>query len=152
PADETALQAHLAGCAACRAEAQASAELVGLAKLGPPSPAEARALDELPARTWLIAQQAARPGWVVRLRGAALSAGLGVAAAAAALLLWPTHPAPVSPGPAQVATAQAPAPAPAEGAEDSAAEAFVPDSYLDLDVGDLATAENASAPESDADF
>ena len=47
PAEATRLDAHLESCAACRAEADADAEVLGLAKLPPLTEAERRAANGL---------------------------------------------------------------------------------------------------------
>jgi anti-sigma factor RsiW len=50
-ADEASrVEAHLAQCAACRAEAAADAATLSLAKLAPPTDAERRALADVPRR------------------------------------------------------------------------------------------------------
>lgn len=51
PAEAATVDAHLAGCARCRAEADALARVLDLARLPPPSEAERRAAADLPART-----------------------------------------------------------------------------------------------------
>ncbi len=102
--DEAArVEAHLAGCAACRAEADADAEVLALAKLPPPSAAERRAFEDLPAtalRAWRRADRS-------RGLGKRIAAGIAIAAAAAAVVLAPAilHKAPTAPdGATQVAS------------------------------------------------
>jgi predicted anti-sigma-YlaC factor YlaD len=85
PADAARLDAHLEGCASCRAEAAAAAEALALAALPPLSEAERRALRDLPARTLDALHRSERRG---RL-GRRVLAGVAVAAAAAALVLAP---------------------------------------------------------------
>jgi hypothetical protein len=80
PGEAAALEAHLAGCAACRAEAAALADTLALAALPPPSAADRLALRDLPASTLAALRRADRR------RSLALRAGAGVALAAAALL------------------------------------------------------------------
>jgi anti-sigma factor RsiW len=81
PAEASRLEAHLAGCAACRAEAARDAEVLALAKLPPPSDAERRAVAdrELPRRAASALHRAdhRRAGWK--------RAAVGIAIAAAAL-------------------------------------------------------------------
>lgn len=76
------VEEHLAGCAACRREWEASREVLGLAALPPPSAAEQAVLEALPqqvARAWRAEQVRKARRWRY--------AGLGLAAAAAVLLL-----------------------------------------------------------------
>jgi anti-sigma factor RsiW len=76
------VQEHLAGCAACRREWEASREVLGLAALPPPSAAEQAVLEALPqqaARAWRAEQVRKARRWRY--------AGVGLAAAAAVLLV-----------------------------------------------------------------
>ena len=50
PEESARLDAHLSGCAACRADFEASAKALGLARMPPPSRAEQRLVAELPER------------------------------------------------------------------------------------------------------
>jgi hypothetical protein len=85
PADAARLEAHLAGCAPCRAEADGIAEALSLARLPPFGDAERNALRVLPARALdAVRRSAARSGTA---RRAALA--LGVAAALAAVVFAP---------------------------------------------------------------
>jgi len=106
------LDAHLAACAACRAEAAALDRTLSLVRLPPPDAAEQAALSGL-ADSVRAARDAAarRRAWPVRF-----AAGLAVAAAAAAFLVAPayTRRAPtLTPEEAARARAQAAAAAPA---------------------------------------
>jgi anti-sigma factor RsiW len=85
PDEAARVLAHLDGCAACRAEAAASAEVLALAALPPPAVEERRALDDLPRSTLdAIRRAERRRGFAKRL-----AAGIAVAAAAAAVVLAP---------------------------------------------------------------
>jgi anti-sigma factor RsiW len=85
PDDAARLEAHLAGCAPCRAEAAALATTLELVMLPPPDAAEQRALAGL-ADSLRQARDASarRRAWPLRV-----GAGLAVAAAAAAFLVAP---------------------------------------------------------------
>lgn len=90
-AEGARLDAHLAECPACRAEAARTAELLDLARLPPPTLAEHRALGDLPVRVAAsmrpeVATLSAPSG----LRNARrLAAGLLVAAGIAAIAIAP---------------------------------------------------------------
>jgi anti-sigma factor RsiW len=87
PAAASRLEAHLTGCAACRAEAAALDRTLSLVRLPPPSPLEERALDGLADS--LRAAQArsrARRAWPARI-----AVPLAVAAAAVAFLVAPAY-------------------------------------------------------------
>jgi anti-sigma factor RsiW len=84
-AEAARLEAHLAGCPACRAGADDLAAALDLAKLPPVSDAERRAFDALPARTLAALRREAR----VRSIAKRVAAGLVAAAAAAAVVLAP---------------------------------------------------------------
>lgn len=105
PAEAERLEAHLAGCAACREEAAIADELVRLARLPPPSEEERVALAHLPARTLgALQRREARRG-----AGKRLLVGAAVAAAAALAVLAPAilrqAPRPVPPAQGTVAAA-----------------------------------------------
>ncbi len=85
PEEASRVEAHLAGCAACRAEAKADAEALSLAKLPPPTDAELRAMRDLTGRTLEALRRIERRRFVRRR----LVAGLAVAAAAGIALLAP---------------------------------------------------------------
>lgn len=84
-AEAAPLEAHLAGCAACRAGLAASAGLLDLARLPPPSEAERRALRDLPAATLAALHRTEGR----RSLGKRVAAGLAVVAAAALVLAAP---------------------------------------------------------------
>ena len=118
-ADEAArLEAHLAGCPACRAEVERTAELLDLARLPPPTLAEHRALSDLSVRVAAAMKPEVAP---VRagsgLRSARrLAAGILVASGIAAVAIVPLVVRRQRPPPAateEVETASAPASAPA---------------------------------------
>jgi anti-sigma factor RsiW len=88
PADAARLDAHLATCAACRAELDASAAALSLAALPPPSDAERRAVRDLPARTLEALRRRDRRRGVAR-RALAAVAGVAVAAGLAAVVMAP---------------------------------------------------------------
>jgi anti-sigma factor RsiW len=102
PAVASRLDAHLAGCAGCRAEGEALATVLAMAALPPPSEAERSALNGLAESVRLEQRRA-------ELRGRApvrYLAGLLAVAAAAAFLVAPafTGRAPnTAPGPREVA-------------------------------------------------
>jgi predicted anti-sigma-YlaC factor YlaD len=80
PEDEARVRAHLESCAACRAEAEAQREVLGLAALPPPTVREQALLAALPRTTadaWLSTQ----------LRQAARMRNAGALMAAAAVVL-----------------------------------------------------------------
>jgi hypothetical protein len=85
PDDAARVEAHLAGCASCRAEAVAYAEAIGLARLPAPSDAERRAAADLPARALAALKRADRR----RTAWKPFAAGVAAAAAAFAFLLAP---------------------------------------------------------------
>lgn len=90
-ADRARLEAHLADCPACRAEAVRDEALLDLARLPPPTPLEHRALADLPARVAAdLRPEAATLRAPASLRaGRRLAAGLLVAVGIAALALAP---------------------------------------------------------------
>ncbi len=93
-ADAARLDAHLAACASCRAELEASATALSLASLPPPSDADRRAVRDLPARTLAALRGRDRRRGVVRralvgVAGVAVAAGLAVAVVAPALFRKP---------------------------------------------------------------
>jgi len=82
------LEAHLAGCEACRAEAAALQAALAAASLPPPSEAEQRALDRAQVATlrhWRGAEGSRRNRSLLQ----GFSAGFAVAAAAAVLVIAP---------------------------------------------------------------
>ena len=82
------LEAHLAGCEGCRAEAAAVEAALAAARLPPPSEAEQRALARAEAATlrhWRGAEGSRRNRSLLQ----GFSAGLAVAAAAAVLIAAP---------------------------------------------------------------
>ncbi|HEU4384854.1 MAG TPA: zf-HC2 domain-containing protein [Anaeromyxobacteraceae bacterium] len=82
------LDAHLAGCEACRAEAAALGKALAAAQLPPPSEAEQRALDRAQAATlrhWRGGEGSRRNRSLLQ----GFSAGFAVAAAAAVLVIAP---------------------------------------------------------------
>jgi anti-sigma factor RsiW len=85
PEDAARVEAHLADCASCRAEAAAYAEALGLARLPPLSDAERRAASDLPVRTLAALKRADRR----RTAWKPFAAGVVAAAAAFAFLLAP---------------------------------------------------------------
>jgi len=85
PAETARVEAHLATCPACRAEADAVAGALALAKLPPPSETERRAVRDLPARTLDALHRADRRRGIARR----VLAGAFAAAAAAAVVLAP---------------------------------------------------------------
>lgn len=107
PGESARVEAHLAGCPACRAEAAQVEELLGLARLPPPSAQERRLLLDLPRH----AVAAARAGQEKVLRlprgvrtGRRIATGVVVAAALIALAVAPAlvrrRPPPPAPLPA----------------------------------------------------
>ncbi|HEY6097876.1 MAG TPA: zf-HC2 domain-containing protein [Anaeromyxobacter sp.] len=96
-AAETArVEAHLAGCAACRAEAGELAAALSLAALPPASEAERRALADLPGRTIATLRRSERR----RSFAKRVAVGFAAAAAAAALVLAPAVVRKSAPAPA----------------------------------------------------
>ncbi len=87
-AEAERLDAHLATCAACRAELDAASAALSLARLPLPSEAERRAMRELPARTLEALHRGERRRGVGR-RALAGFAGLAVAAGLAAAVITP---------------------------------------------------------------
>ena len=87
PGDATRLEAHLASCAACRAEADADAEALRLARLPPPTDAELRATAGLARET--LAELHRREGRSSSWKRAA--AAFAAAAAVAVAVLAPAY-------------------------------------------------------------
>ncbi len=87
-AEAARLDAHLAACAACRAELEASAAVLSLAALPPPSEAERRAVRDLPARTLAELHRNDRRRSTVR-RALVAAAGIAVAAGLAGVIVAP---------------------------------------------------------------
>jgi predicted anti-sigma-YlaC factor YlaD len=93
-ADAARLDAHLQGCAACRAEFAASSAALTLAALPPPSEAERRAVRDLPARALAALRRRDERRGILRralvgVAGVAVAAGLAVAVLAPALFEKP---------------------------------------------------------------
>ena len=89
-AEAARLDAHLAGCAACRAELDASARALSLARLPPLFETERRAMRDFPARVLGKLHEKDRRRSRVRralvvAAGIAVAAGLGVVVVAPAL-------------------------------------------------------------------
>lgn len=85
PVEAARVEAHLAVCPACRAEAAARAEALFLAKLPSISAAEQSTFRDLPERTLRALRHADRS----RGLGKRIVAGMAIAAAAAAVVLAP---------------------------------------------------------------
>jgi anti-sigma factor RsiW len=117
-ADEAArLEAHLASCPACRAEAERTGEVLELARLPPPTLAEHRALSDLPVRVAAGMKpevSPARGGSALR-SARRMAAGILVASGIAAVAIVPLVVRRQRPPAATeaVETASAPASAPA---------------------------------------
>lgn len=82
PVEAAAVEAHLRACPACREEAARDAELLGLARLPPPTAREAALVAEVPGR--VVAEVRRGRG---RHRAVARAVGVVAAIAAAALLV-----------------------------------------------------------------
>ncbi len=91
PSEGARLDAHLAECPDCRAEAARDAELLGLAHLPPPSLLERRVLADLPARVaaQLRPEEAALLAPASLRAGRRLATGLLVAIGIAAIAIVP---------------------------------------------------------------
>ncbi len=87
-AEAARLDAHLATCAACRAELDASVAALSLARLPPASETERRALRDLPGRTLEAFHRGDRRRGLAR-RALVAVAGVAVAAGLASALLSP---------------------------------------------------------------
>jgi len=85
PEEEARVRTHLDACAACRSEAEANHEVLGLAALPPPSAREQAVMAALP-RTTLGAWRGAQVQQAARMRTAA---ALMAAAAVVLLVLGP---------------------------------------------------------------
>jgi anti-sigma factor RsiW len=112
PEEEARVRAHLDACAACRAEAEANQEVLGLAALPPPSVKEQAMVAALPRTTvsaWRRAQvqQAAR----MRTAGALMAVAAGVL-----LVLGPVPQRRVATPPAPTTPVEAPVDTPEEDA------------------------------------
>ncbi|HYO69164.1 MAG TPA: zf-HC2 domain-containing protein [Archangium sp.] len=104
PEEEARVRAHLDACAACRAEAEANHEVLGLAVLPPPSAREQAVVAALP-RTTVGAWRKAQVQQAARMR----TAGALMAAAAVVLLvLGPVLQRRVATPPAPTAPVEAP--------------------------------------------
>lgn len=87
-AEAARLDAHLATCAACRAELDAAAAALSLARLPPPSEAERRAMRDVPARTLAALHRKDHRRGIAR-RVVLAVAGVGIAAGLASAVLAP---------------------------------------------------------------
>ncbi|HEX9242615.1 MAG TPA: zf-HC2 domain-containing protein [Anaeromyxobacter sp.] len=103
PAEAARTEAHLAGCAACRAEAAADEAVLRLATLPPPSAAERRAVAALAADALatLRRREARAASWKRATVGFAAAAALALVVVAPAVLgrkgpVLPPAPAPVT--------------------------------------------------------
>jgi len=140
PDDARRVEAHLAGCAACRAEADAYAEAFALVRLPAPAEAERAALSDLPDRTLAALRRAdaRRAAW------RPVAAGVFAAAAAAAIILAPAallHPRHAPPATPAAATSGGATSNDASGAATTGS-----DSEPDAEAAwDDATAEDDSA-------
>jgi anti-sigma factor RsiW len=79
PAEEARVEAHLAHCRSCRAEAAAAAEVLGLARLAPPSDAVRRAVAEVPARAVAEVRRDTSRRRTFARRGVAIAAAVAAA-------------------------------------------------------------------------
>ena len=84
-AERARVEAHLAGCTRCRAEADDLAATLELVRLPPVSEAERRAYGELPGRSLAAARRSMR----IRSIGKRFALAAAAAAAAAAVALAP---------------------------------------------------------------
>lgn len=84
-AESARVEAHLAGCAPCRAEADDLVATLELVRLPPVSEAERRAYGGLPGRTLAAARRSTR----IRSIGKRFAVAAAAAAAAAAVALGP---------------------------------------------------------------
>lgn len=126
-AEGARVDAHLAECPACRAEAARTAEVLDLARLPPPTPAEHRALSDLSVRVAAgLKPRVSTLREPASLRaGRRLAAGILVAAGIAAIAIAPVvvrrqHPPAARPVAGETASAPATAPA-GEATEQDAA-------------------------------
>ncbi len=87
-AEAARLDAHLAACAACRTELDASAAALRLARLPPPTDAERRAVRDLPVRTLDALRRKDRRRGLAR-RALVVAAGVAVAAGLAFAVVAP---------------------------------------------------------------
>jgi anti-sigma factor RsiW len=143
PADAARVEAHLATCAACRAEVAADADVLAAARLPPPTDAERRALADRPRRALAELHRTDR-----RRAGAKrIAAGIAVAAALLVAVLAPavlqrTPDAPSEPAAAAVAAAPT-------WEEPDLDDVWDDAGVLELDAG-AAAASNADSAGSDA--
>jgi anti-sigma factor RsiW len=155
-ADAARVEAHLAGCARCRAEVAAEAEALRLARLPPPSEATRRATATLAqdALATLRAREARAASWKRAAAGFAAAAALALVVVAPAVLGKRPLPPPTPGAAGAVASAEERWQAPdvdtlwsdagvldlsAASASASAASAELSDdpSYLSLDESEL---------------
>jgi anti-sigma factor RsiW len=106
-AEAQRLEAHLAGCDACRAEAEADAEVLSLAKVPPVSDAERRVLADLPKRALAELRRSDVLAERRRRLGKRIAFGLVAAAAAVVVAIAPGRERPADPRAPPVATAAA---------------------------------------------
>jgi anti-sigma factor RsiW len=88
PAEAARVEAHLASCAACRAEAAADRDVLAAAALPPPTDAERRAVAGVPARALAALHRSdrRRAGWKRLAVAAAVAAALLAGVLAPAVL------------------------------------------------------------------
>ncbi len=79
------VEEHLASCETCREEVEATAEVLRLARLPAPGPAERRVLADLPERTVEAVRQGERRRGVVRR----IAFAMGAVAVLSLVPLWP---------------------------------------------------------------
>jgi len=134
-ADDARLEAHLATCAACRAEGEALATVLAMATLPPPTEAERAALTGLAEAVRLEQRRAGFRGWAPARYAAALLA----VAAAAVFLVAPAY------------TRRAPRVSPAEVAATEASGWEAPDADELWAASDLASDDGSTEAMSGAD-
>jgi anti-sigma factor RsiW len=103
PAEEARVEEHLAHCRACRAEAAAAAEVLGLARLAPPSDAVRRAVAEVPARAVAEVRRETTRRRTFARRGVAIAAAVAAALMVSAPALLQRDRPPLPPAAAEAA-------------------------------------------------